>query len=199
MTIDSLVVALIYLCLPWCLIEATSQVLHHLSSRQGSALLSLRSSSKETKRTWISRGPLWFKIETTSLNNVPGHLLRRVNRLWESTAEREVRPSRGSNGRRDYEEDVKSPLCQRAQRLLELFYDAGTIFAGAALLGSIIFLIWGAFDLIGQISQLGGPKEISSYTLQKREVQGANNGLPKERGWSLSLVPLVRAAAVYIV
>lgn len=144
MSLDSLSVALIYLCLPWLLVEAASRVLRRLSSRKGSAVLSLPKKSSREARVSISRGPFWIKIETISLNELPGQLLRQINRIWQ----RGVRPN-CSNGHGDWEGEVKYPLCQQARVSLELLYDAGTIFAGVALVGSIIFLIYGAFDLIG--------------------------------------------------
>jgi hypothetical protein len=209
MTIESLAAALLYLCLPWVAIDLVSKLLQKYSRRVGgSSILGVRKRlttsalARDKQRTvWFTRGLLWIKVETTILNSLPNRLLKRFARH----EKREDRPlSSGHNSAaitdiaftsyyRDNEGGSdKKRKRQRAVRYLELFYDAGIVFAGLAFFGSTIFLIWSASDLIGQISQLGeGTKTNQAHVLEKREVEQAASAPATQSSWSPNLVPLV--------
>lgn len=197
MTLDSVDVALIYLSIPWVVLEAASRF---FQSRSSSRLEIRRNTSKEIRRTWASRGPLWIKIETTALNNTPSSFLYHLQRLWPQSRKQTRQDFRSNghgpnhafphnNGLGDDDPEKNSQF----RKALYMFYDAGTIFAGLALIGSVAFLIWGAFDLVGQISQLGrGDGDMTSSKIQKRSVKEVVAPQEKVQSWAPSLVPLVR-------
>lgn len=130
----------------------------------------------------MSRGPLWMKVETVALNAVPGHLLHCLDRL-------SARVSKENDDEDSGHEE------RQVRRALDLFYDAGIVFAGLALFGSIAFLVWGAFDLVGQIVQLAGGAGrhgLGMNTLARRGLEEAISGPGlRKTSWSPNLVPLV--------
>lgn len=207
MSIDSLLALLVYLCIPWIVVELASQLLRHLSNRGGSAILGRRrrltttaiARERDGDRFHLTRGSLWFKVETTALNSLPDRFLKQLDHLWQRTGKQVVplhhHPSLNGSGTHHHEDLQQFRRGQGgASRYLELFYDCGTLFAGLACVGSILFLIWGTFDLIGQISQLGYHDTTEKKPLLlKRQLRGGTDGSQSEQSWSLSLVPLVCA------
>jgi hypothetical protein len=207
MSTDSITATLIYLCIPWAILECASQLHQHYSGRAGSAVLGVRkrltksisARERDGRTIWISRSPFHIRIETIRFNAFPEILLKKLNCLSVHKDKRESAVTNGWNGVNDSSsEDADNRSRQnvqgngRAQHFVDHFYEAGALFGGLALFASILFLICGAFDLIGQISDLGESAKLDTApSLQKRGLELSETIDRSKSHWAPSLVPLV--------
>lgn len=195
MTFDSLLESLFYLSIPWILLEVVSRYLHpdrsRLKLRSKRSRLITTADKVTIGSTCISRGPLWIKLETPCLNEWPSYLLRALS--YKARARRRSNHDLALhlNGNGSGTTTYKSSRL----RWLEVVYQGGTFFAGLSLFGSIVFLMWGAFDVIGKIVSVGNSpasKLADSTPLVKRSDNAISTIADQgDTSWSPNLIPLV--------
>lgn len=197
MTLYALLHGIVLLSLPWLALEVGAHLLdqHVRSGRARLPLLHLYSRLKDsstTAGTTLSRGALWIKVETCALNTLPSAMLSKV----------------GSNERPLLRSGSFSSRKGRPSRYAGRLYDVGVLFALFALLASVTVIVWGAFNLIGEIVSLGDSavETVESHSdldkghlLRRRQIfdTASHDGTPvNERvasspGWSPKLTPLI--------